>query len=423
MNRIHHHRRLLAWAVLTACQFSIGCQHLHCFKKAPPEEPTAPVHVSGHVRTPGPVSVEDGPLTLSESINRAGGAESPLAVPAPRERFGKVVRALDALIRELEAVEDFARDYPADPDIRALFAFKEKISEKRAEAGLVIGDLAIDEPLKKPLLKLIESDYTATVKALDDLALARPADEASASQAVEQIREFIDALTSRRTELQQTDQLQSSLLVPGTTTAPMLVCLKRDGQRRFYEFGIATRGEAAGLPLLPGDSVTVLRYDETALANPRPQNGGGIVLTGWTEAQGAIAIDALQRISQVQKSTSLRVDVPDSRLRIQIIRRSIGDDQPVMFILPYEARLQQPLRTFELHPGDRVSIIPDIQVPLVMEQMVGTIVASGLATQLELIHQKKPMVSPMDRASLWLREHKSRTEAAVRETLSGPRQQ
>lgn len=418
--------RITCFAVLGLLLALSGCRHLPGHHKHSSDPAPRPIRVSGHVRNPITIPESDDPVTLSESIGRAGGIESPLAVPAPRARFGDVVRALDRVIRDLEELDKIAAGYHLNEDEDLLSAAEERLREGRRAAQEAIDDLPAGTESRPILIRLIDRDYVDTLEQITELYDTITPEQSAATS--ESIRSFIKALTTRRSELNQTDNLRSSLLTPAQPRIDMLVCLSRDGIRRYYDASLALRAEASHVQLQPGDEVTVLRYDETPLANPRPRSQGAVRLAGWAEGQGFVDLNLIRRVSQIETSPNLRADVPTSRLRIQVTRKSLGETGKSVFVLPFEQRKEEPLRSLELHPGDEIAVVPDLQAPLVMDQLIGSIVASNFTKRLaEVQQQQQPGLPSIEDLEQRLsdkrqrhRERVSRIKAALTDAFPSP---
>jgi hypothetical protein len=423
-------------AVLTGCQHGSGRMALHCKQKSTVVAPQM-AFVGGLVPHPAQIDVGAGTITLSQSLEIAGGAIKAPPVAQQLDGYRQFEEASDAYLKQLALIEQLVSrsramlETPPDAESSKVAAmnaaemvdFVEKTLESLTEQSSPLDSLKRELELTVP--EQAKSSFFMDLDTLHDQMavelvnwqdsisqLERDVDPEITNQkiqaaetvarnidpVIESLREFL----GRQKENRRKNAPADMGYIIDNSSQWLMVCLTRQRVKYHYLYELATHGEAASIVLTADDFVSVVRIQDTALANERSGSDGIVQLAGWTSMAGEVASNELQQISQI--SGPENVDVPPQRLRIQIRRRGIAEFEDSVFVLPFESRTKWPVSQLQMHDGDQVTVLPDIQSPLVMEQMVGAIVASGLAEGIEVLSTKKPALSQLDRTSLWMRE-------------------
>lgn len=408
-------------ALFTIC-LSVGCQGIHDRDAVVLAES---IRVGGLVNSPGEFELPPDGVDLSEAISLAGGpnlasvatvqTQSAQAKPenTSLDAFETEVAAFrDSLTGVLRSSENAVAVEPSDlKKVAKLLdddsGVKKAFSELRKIPGLV-------SATEKTAVSAKDRVWNnARLDLLDPLEAGELPSEELLNNAIDALNEYENAvvdLVGSRQLLQPSSQ--PAVVVPDK---PLLVCLKRDDVRYYYAYELVTAGEASGLSLVDGDFISLIDVHDTLLASARGNDDGTVELAGWTPNPGRFPVAELRTLGQVRGPENL--DISTTRLRMVIRRTHIGDSIPSVFILPFEQTQQPGFRDFQVHPGDIISLMPDIQTPLVMDNLVGALVAEGIADRLQVQVTKRPKVSRLDRHSISKRGRMAQIRGVAGKTL------
>lgn len=427
-----------------------GCQHTSCrvdrhCKGKPTVVLPQTAFVGGLVPHPTQIDVSSGTVTLSQSLEIAGGAIKAPPVAQKLEGSVQFEEASDAYLKQVALIQEFVDrtigDLETSPDgtpgrvatfngPKEMTDFVEKVLGELTALNFPFDmlkreiELTVPEQARSSFFKQFDTHHDDLAGALEKWQIAlgnleidvdpqiteqRIQTATSDGKAIELVTQTVRKFLNEQREARWKNAPADMGYIIDNSSQWLTVCLKRQGVKYHFLYELATHGEASCIVLTADDFVSVVRIQDTGLANERPSSNGVIQLTGWTSMAGEISSNELRQISQISGPDN--VDVPTQRLRIQIRRRGIAEFEDSVFVLPFESRTKWPVSQFQLHDGDQVTVMPDIQSPLVMEQMVGAIVASGLAEGIQVASTKKPSVSHRDKASMWMRDKKANAQA------------